>query len=342
MLPTQRPLTLDELEQLLDGVSTPVSTRLLSGGTFSAVQAVDLADGRTVVAKTSIPVGALDDGRTPLLTYEYDMLRSEHDILRLVEPLAGVPAPQVLAADFSREHFNVDAIIMTMIEGTPWDTVIETMTPEANEHAGRQVGAILASMKEVSNPRFGYPANNFALGADTWPEFFVQLMETVVADAAEWGVDIEASRVMKAVDNGLEALEEVTNPLLLHNDLWHGNVLLTPETGQVHGVVDFERSLFGDPLWDFVGAESMQTGPTTPALLAGYEAAGGVLPRDTGAGTPSGFTVPANTRTTLYRLWTLSVQYIEIVPRGFHGDWVAGHRDKILRLRAALLDRAGV
>jgi fructosamine-3-kinase len=342
MLPTQRPLSLAELEKLLDGVGSPLSTWLLSGGTFSAVQAVDLADGRTVVAKTSVPVGALADGRTPLLTYEHDMLRSEHDTLKLVEALPGVPAPRVLAADFSREHFNVDAIIMTLIEGTPWDTVIGDMSAEANANAAHQVGAILAAMKAATNPRFGYPADDFALGGDTWPEFFVRLMETVVHDAQEWNVDIEADRVMRAVDKGLEALAEVTTPLLLHNDLWHGNVLLTPETGEVHGIVDFERSLFGDPLWDFVGAESMQTGPTTPALLAGYEAAGGILPRDPAAGTPSGFTASADVRTTLYRLWTLSVQYIEIVPRGFHGEWVSGHRDKILGLRAALLERAGV
>lgn len=342
MLPTQRPLELAELEHLLDGVGTPVATRMLSGGTFSAVQAVDLADGRTVVAKTSVPVGALEDGRTPLLTYEHDMLRSEHDTLRLVESMPGVPAPRVLAADFTREHFNVDAIVMTMIEGTPWDTVIETMSAEANEHAAHQVGGILASMKAATAPRFGYPANDFALGGETWPEFFVKLMETVVADAEQWGVDIEASRVMKAVRQGVDALEEVTAPVLLHNDLWHGNVLLDPATGHVHGVVDFERSLFGDPLWDFVGAESMQTGPTTPALLAGFEAAGGTLPRGPDAGTPTGFTQSADVRTTLYRLWTLSVQFIEIVPRGFHGEWVTGHRDKILRLRAALLERAGV
>ena len=66
----------------------------------------------------------------------------------------------------------------------------------------------------------------------------------------------------------------------MHNDLWQGNVLLDPETGDVHGVLDFERALFGDPLQDFCGAQSMSTGRVEDALLRGYGSAGGSDPRD--------------------------------------------------------------
>lgn len=342
LLPTQRLLSVQELEPVLDGIGTPVATRLLSGGTFSAVQAVDLADGRRVVAKVAVPEGALPDGRTPLLTYERDMLRSEHDMLRLLELVKGVPSPRVLVADFSRAHVEVDVVVTDFMPGTPWDTVLDTMSPEANERAYHEVGAILAALKDVRGRRFGYPARDFELGGDTWPEFVNLLFETVVADAAEWEVDIEADRVLAALELAQEALAEVTEPLAVHNDLWHGNVLLTPQTGEVHGVVDFERTLFGDPIWEFVGAESHTPGPTTPALLAGYEAAGRPLPRDPDAGTVSGFTPAADLRTAIYRLWSMSVQFIEIVPRGFHGDWVAGHRESIIGVRREVLDRLGV
>lgn len=341
-LPTQRLVSVAELEPILAGIGTPVATRLLSGGTFSAVQGVDLADGRRVVAKVAVPEGALPDGRTPLLTYERDMLRSEHDMLRLLEGVDGVPSPRVLAADFSRKHVEVDVVITDFMPGIPWDTVLDTMSPEANERAYHEVGAILAALKEVRGPRFGYPAGDFALGGDTWPEFVNRLFATVVDDAEEWGVDIEAARVMAALELAQDALAEVTEPLMVHNDLWHGNVLLSPATGEVHGVVDFERTLFGDPLWEFVGAQSHTPGPTTPALLAGYEAAGRVLPRDPQAGTISGFTHSADLRTAAYRLWSMSVQFIEIVPRGFHGDWLVGHRESIIGVRRAVLERLGV
>lgn len=342
LLPTQRPLDREELDAMLAPLGRIASTRLLSGGTFSAVQGVTLDDGTEVVVKTSVPVAALPDGRTPLLTYEKDMLCAERDILELVRGLPGVPAPRVLVADFSRDIAAVDAIVMDLIPGTPWDTVVDEMTPEANAHAHEQVGAILAAMHAVTAPRFGYPARNFELGGHTWPAFFSALVDTVVADADAWGVDIEPDRLLEAVSRGADALAEVTTPHLIHNDLWYGNVLLDPATGHVNGVVDFERALFADPLWDFVGAESMLTGASTPALLRGYEAAGRTLPHDASAGTATGFTAAADVRTTLYRLWAMSVQFIEIVPRGFHGDWVAGHRATILANRAALFARAGV
>src|SRR5690606_1714817 len=232
-LPTQRLVSVAELEPILAGIGTPVATAMLSGGTFSAVQSVDLADGRRVVAKVAVPEGALPDGRTPLLTYEHDMLRSEHDNLRLVEQLAGVPAPRVLAADFSREHVEVDVVITDFMPGTPWDTVLDTMPPEANERAYHEVGAILAALKEARGRRFGYPADDFALGGETWPEFVNRLFATVLADAQEWGVDIEPERLLAALDLAQDALAEVTEPLMVHNDLWHGNVLLAPETGEV-------------------------------------------------------------------------------------------------------------
>ena len=342
LLPTQRPLTLEELEAILAPIARPVATRILSGGTFSAVQAVDLADGTTAVAKSSVPHAVLPDGRTPLLTYEKDMLHAERDVLLMVEGLARVPAPRVLHSDFTRDTVEVDVVIMDMIPGTPWNTVLDSMSAEANERAAESVGGILAAMQHVSNDRFGYPANDFCLGASDWPTFVRMQFEAVVKDAEIWGVDIEADRVLAAVEGASDALAHVTTPQLIHNDLWHGNVLLDPASGRVNGVVDFERALFADPLWDFVGAESMRSDATTPALLRGYEAAGGTLPWDRDARTATGFDAAADQRTTLYRLWTLSVQYVEIVPRGFSGDWVAGHRKTILDLRKVMLERAGV
>lgn len=342
LLPTQRPLTRDELDELLAPLGAVESVRHLSGGTFSAVQAAKIVGGPEVVVKTSVPIAALADGRTPLLTYELDMLQSERDILGLVSDLPGVPAPRVILADFSRSIADVDAIVMDLVPGTPWDRVFDSMTPEANDSAHIQVGEILAAMHAITADRFGYPARDFTLGASTWPEFFTALIDTVVADADAWGVDIQPDRLSAAVAAGADALAEVTVPRLIHNDLWLGNVLLDPETGRVHGIVDFERSLFADPLWDFVGAESMRIAGSSPAMLRGYESAGRPLPYDASAGTATGFDAAADYRTTLYRLWSMSVQLIEIVPRCFSGDWVTGHRERILANSETLFARAGV
>lgn len=341
MLPTQRPLTGTELERILTPLGKVTSHRILSGGTFSAVQSADLADGTTVVLKTSVPE-ALPPERTRLLTYERDMLGAERDMLTLLASVEGVPSPRLILSDFTREVVDVDVVVMEHVQGTRWDTVSDHMTAEANAHAWEQVGSIMAAMQAIEGEVFGYPAHDFALGARSWPAFFAMLFDATIADAEQWGVDIEPDRMIDALAASAHALAAVTRPTLVHNDLWQGNVLLDPATGRVHGVLDFERALFGDPLQDFCGAQSMSTGRVEDSLLTGYGRAGGSDPRAEEASTPTGFDDLADARLTLYRLWSTTVQLIEIVPRGFHGDWVSGHRATIIANRATLFDQMGV
>jgi len=340
--PTQRPLDDAELRDLLEPLGSIASHRLLSGGTFSAVHGVHLTDGTRVVVKTSVPASSMSDGRTPLLTYERDMLHSEQAMLRMVEGVEGVPSPRVLLSDFSHATRDVDALVMTWLDGTPWDTVANAMTPQATARAHAQVGEVMSATQSIVGDTFGFPAADFALGSGQWVDFFSLAIDSIIADAQMWGVDIEADRLLEAVAKGADALAEVTEPRFIHHDLWMGNVLLNPASGDVCGIVDFERSLFGDPLCAFVGAETMRTGASTPALLAGYESAGGRLPRDPAAGTATGFSKAADQRTTLYRLWLGAIQCVEIVPRQFHGKWLEEHRARLVANREVLLERAGV
>ncbi|MBK8136950.1 MAG: phosphotransferase [Chloroflexi bacterium] len=37
-------------------------------------------------------------------------------------------------------------------------------------------------------------------------------------------------------------------PWLVHWDLWDGNVFVDPASGEINGIIDFERALWGDPL----------------------------------------------------------------------------------------------
>ncbi|MDN4476252.1 aminoglycoside phosphotransferase family protein [Demequina sp. SYSU T00192] len=332
LLPTQRPLARDELGAVLAPLGRVADHWLLSGGTFSAVQGVELVGGGTVVVKTSVPEVRDIRGRSRLLGYEHDMLGAERDNLALVAGL-GIPAPRIVLEDFSREAADVDVLVMTMLPGMAWDSAVDVMTPATNDRALHQVGGILAALGSVRGPRFGFPADGFRLGDDTWPGFLRRLVASAVDDAAAWDVDIEPRRLEAAVDVAAGALAEVTEPTLVHADLWHGNVLVDPQTGDITGVVDFERSLFGDPLWGLAGGETHASGPFESAKVRGYEAA---------TGRPLAMGRAAELRVALYRLWSMAVQLTEIGPRGFEGPWLDGHRASLRANRERLHAILGV
>jgi hypothetical protein len=334
---TQRPLTLEELNSVLAPLGTPVAAEPLGGGTFSAVQLVSLDDGRRLAIKTSVPD---HEDRPPLLTYEWDLLRTERDLLRELRDDPAVPVPDLLLDDFTREHVPVDVIATEFLTSTPWSDLQETLPGEANTNVGHSVGRIFAALHARTSPSFGYPAKDFALGAPTWPEAFHAMLSAALDDADTWGVDVRADDVRRVLDRGEAALSEVESPALVHLDLWAGNVLLDPASASITAILDWERAAYADPLIDFVGSESTIQGPTNPNLHAGYLAAGGTLPLDPAAGTLSGLTRAADARTTLYRLYTVTVQQVEVIPRNFTGDWVPGHVAHLRSARDQLLDYA--
>jgi len=333
---TRRPLTLAELTGVLAPVGRPVDERPLSGGLFASVQAVELDDGRSVVVKTGQP-----DAATGLLSHERTLLRAEVALLRLAEPLTTVPAPTVLHADLSRSLVDVDVAVVELLPGRAWEAS-PALPDAAQATAGRAVGAVLAGLHTVTGPRFGYPAAGSGLGGETWPAAFGAMVDALLADADRWGVPVDAARVRAAVAASGPALAELRTPHLVHMDLWPGNVLLDPATGEVTGVVDFERGLFGDPLMDLVGHDPFRTAGLPPEVVAGYLAAGGTLPvaADDDAGAAR-LTSAAERRLALYRLYLTLIMTVEVVPRRYDWPDLDGYVARLVEQRATLLAQLG-
>jgi fructosamine-3-kinase len=81
------------------------------------------------------------------------------------------------------------------------------------------------------------------------------MIQAILDDATDWAVElpVEPEVLWELVSRHRLLLATVTTPVLLHFDLWDGNVLTTVEDGAAHlsGLVDGERYLFGDPMIDF-------------------------------------------------------------------------------------------
>ena len=312
---------LTAMTALLAPVGEPVSAERLTGGMFATTYRVGLADGSRVVLKTA---PATDGG---LLTYERDLLRTEAEIYALGADRPDLLMPRVLHVDLTRTHLPGDALVVSHQPGRPWT---ETGWGQPGEdpraaRAQRELGAYLARVHTVTGTAFGYP-NAPALRDATWRGTCTLVLESLLSDAARWGVDLPVAAVRDAWARHSAALDDVAEPLLVHADLWPGNVFVDPE-GAVVGVIDTERAFWGDPLFDIVGADPFGV-EVSQLLLAGHRDQAGVE-WDVTSRDPQ-------RRLWLYRLVLALMMTVEVGPRQYQGDWVPGH----LALVEAMLTRS--
>lgn len=296
----------------------------LTGGLFATTYRATFDDGRRVVAKTA------PTATDRLLTHERDLLRTEALVYGLAAERPALRMPRLLLTDFSRSVVPTDVVVASHLPGVPLTSLEQDgrLPAPVRERVELQLGAVMAGLHQVPGDRFGYPDAATGLVGRTWPEAFGRMVEALLADAASWGTDVPARDVRAALDRHRAALAEVARPVLVHTDLWSGNLFVDAGTLELTGVIDPERAIWGDPLVELAGADAMGRGPVPPRLLAGYADAGG----DLGLGTASG-----DARLLLYRMWLALVMVTEMAPRGYAGPAADAHRAACSgHLRAAL------
>ncbi|MHA7133889.1 phosphotransferase family protein [Oerskovia turbata] len=350
---TKMTVTDDQLARLVSPLGEIADSAPLDGGMFASTFRVDLTDGRRLVVK----ITSADTSR--LLRYEHGILGTEEAVYRRVADRPDLLMPHVVHSDFSRTVLDGDALVVTFLDGDLWNA-LPPLDDTATDRVRHDLGAFMARLHTVTGDAFGYPAPASALSAATWSEAFGLMVEALLADAETWDVDLPAEDLRTAVKRHHDALAEVTVPRLVHADLWPGNLFLSPEPApaagsapwRLSGVIDAERCLWADPLYEFAGADQLGLGPVPAPLAAGYRAAGGSLPveepwpappapgeirpddgapdaRDgVGRARPGASELGAgDVRLLLYRAYISAVLMTEVVPREYQGDWVQGYRD---------------
>ncbi|MFJ5774263.1 phosphotransferase family protein [Streptomyces sp. NPDC093094] len=309
---TKRSMSPDELGALLHA-SMGTGCRVegeLTDGWFNTAYRVRLDDGRPAIVKLAPPADAA------VLRYEQGIMATEamvyHRIAGLPGP--GVPAPALL-------HAGEELLVLSVLGGTPWDKAAGRLSPDRASALRRELGGITARLHTLApdDGRFGYPAKESSLSAADWRTAFGAMVEALLEDAARWGspIGVTPGAVRELVADGAYALDEVTEPRLVHFDLWPGNIFIDLPGGagpaRITGIIDHERALWADPAAELVSlAFGGDTGPAGD-FAAGYTEAGGSLD----------FTDALRHRLALYRLYFGLLLVVECGPRGYGAEHLA-------------------
>lgn len=295
-----------------------VGRRVLSGGTYNAVEELTLADGSRYVLKVPPP-------RTvPALAYERQLLVSEAEFYRQAGTV-GVPAPSPVG-DHRDGH-----LLMTHCPGEPWADLPE------GEHGPlrRELGHLVARLHRVTGPGFGYPSGALGPLAPDWRTAFTGMYEALLDDARGYGAWLPrpVEEVARIARGAFAVLEEVTVPRLVHFDLWRGNILVerTEAGPRIGGLIDGERMFWGDPLADFVSLALLGDIRRDADFLTGYQEGGGTVE----------FGGAPGQRLALYRSYLYLIMLIETVPRASGDERAAWVREVVAPQLTAALDEIG-
>ncbi|SET33875.1 Predicted kinase, aminoglycoside phosphotransferase (APT) family [Paenibacillus sp. NFR01] len=219
--------------------------RELTGGYFNAAYEVLLSDEKELVLK----VGPLQD--TDTLSYERNIMSAEVSALQLIRSKGTVPVPKVLFYDDSRSKIAGEYFFMEKVHGEPYSDIKDGLQPDQRAAVETELGRYNRMINEIRGERFGLYSTLPRSGGRSWRETFQEIIGDLLNDARRLGavMPVPLERIEEEVAKLLPALEEVTEPRLVHWDLWDGNVFV--KGGKIVALIDWERALWGDPLMEY-------------------------------------------------------------------------------------------
>ena len=202
-----------------------------------------------------------------LLRYEVDLMRTEIEFFQRASD-AGVPMPKLWYADPAG-----GVMIMERLGGVSFDLAKKDMADADRLRVRHEIGRWSRRITEVPGELFGYPRRD-GLPVPDWSDAFLAMIADILADAAE--MDRKLPRTVGEIAEVFErqraSLDGVTEPRLIHYDLWDGNVFVREDADGWHleGFIDGERAFYGDPIAELVSLISFIPEPEAAAVLDGF------------------------------------------------------------------------
>jgi fructosamine-3-kinase len=224
----------------------------------------------------------------------------------------------ILAHDDSRALVDRDYLLMERLPGRPLTDA--RLTGRQMDGVLEQVGFYLAQMHALVADRYGYlGAHRPMQPQPTWVESFSVMWNSLLDDNVACGgyTPEEADALRRLLEVYRPHFDRPVPASLLHMDVWGQNILVS-DGGDVTGLVDLDRALWGDPEIEFAVLD--YCGLSEPPFWQGY-----------GRGRDTSF--PAQIRARFYLLYEVQ-KYIAIC------IWRRSDPDQALQYKRQAFDLA--
>lgn len=239
-------VTLEEAEAIIShhfsGASV-VEYTPVSGGLFNTTYKVVTDNPRRELILRVGPVN-----RELLLPYERRLMDAEAYVNGLLVKHA-IPTPELVACDTSKTVVDRDYMITGYMDSV---ALSDGSVPEERRDAlYEESGRLMREMHSIKGDKYGRIADFFASVAyDSWADF----MTAHIAEVGSICVERDAfdrefiDSVIEIYKKSRTLFEAITEPRLIHADIWAGNILVRETDGvyKVTAIIDADRAVFGD------------------------------------------------------------------------------------------------
>ncbi|MCB0212995.1 MAG: aminoglycoside phosphotransferase family protein [Anaerolineae bacterium] len=223
------------------------------------------------------------------LFYEQLMMHQEPQLHDIIRANTTIPVAEVVGYDFSRRQIDRDYILLAALPGQPLSelsgltgTQFNRTLYQVGEHLRELHKLTATACLERETAPYGYiGAHQPMAPQDNWGAAFEIMWHKLLDDVvASGGYNHDEGQAMRdLLELHRHHFDHPVTARLLHMDIWSENILIDAD-GNVTGLVDFDRALWGDveieyavldycgisepPFWQGYGSRRDQS---TPALI---------------------------------------------------------------------------
>lgn len=259
-------LTTEEIKIIIKNVFPKkqlTSQLLLTGGHFNTTYKIIFDDKSAYVLR----VGPIN--RELLLPYEHNLMEAEVYFNTLCQN-AKIVTPKVVVLNTEKTIIDRDFMVTEFIESIPLSEVSNIIAWMKNYHT--QTGVIANKLKGIKGEKFGRLSNiKKGIAFEKWSEYILYELDEAIAKCREYSVFSQEELLMirKCFTKRVNILDEIKTPVLVHADIWSGNILISKKEKKVISLIDGDRALFGDSEFEVASSWMNQK-----QFLKGY---GGIL-----------------------------------------------------------------